>query len=236
MENKILSDIRQELIANSNEKERLSGERFFKEEIKLYGMKATTVRQIAKNGWEAVSHLSKSEIFGLCEGLWQSGYFEEAAIATEWAIKLGKQAERADFGIFEHWVERYVSNWASCDGLCNHPVGELVMKYPEFLADLKRWTQSQNRWQRRASAVTLIIPARKGLFLTDIFEIAGLLLTDKDDMVQKGYGWMLKAASEAHRDEVFSFVMKNRQLMPRTALRYAIEKMPEEMRKAAMEK
>jgi len=59
---------------------------------------------------------------------------------------------------------------------------------------------------------------------------------DDDDLVQKGYGWMLKAASEAHQREVFEYVMKNKTEMPRTALRYAIEKMPEELRKAAMEK
>jgi 3-methyladenine DNA glycosylase AlkD len=110
------------------------------------------------------------------------------------------------------------------------------MKDPELLADLKKWTQSPNRWARRASAVSLIVPARKGLFLPDIFEIAELLLTDKDEMVQKGYGWMLKAASAAHREEIFQFVLKHKAIMPRTALRYAIEKMPEEMREKAMEK
>jgi 3-methyladenine DNA glycosylase AlkD len=47
---------------------------------------------------------------------------------------------------------------------------------------------------------------------------------------------MLKAASQAHQDRVFSFVMSNKKSMPRTALRYAIEKMPDELRKAAMEK
>jgi len=52
--------------------------------------------------------------------------------------------------------------------------------------------------------------------------------------VQKGYGWMLKAASEAHQQEVFNFVMRNKTRMPRTALRYAIEKMPPELRSQAM--
>jgi 3-methyladenine DNA glycosylase AlkD len=55
-------------------------------------------------------------------------------------------------------------------------------------------------------------------------------------MVQKGYGWMLKAASEAHQMEVFDFVMNNRKIMPRTSLRYAIEKMPPDLRLKAMEK
>jgi 3-methyladenine DNA glycosylase AlkD len=84
--------------------------------------------------------------------------------------------------------------------------------------------------------VTLIIPARHGLFLPDVFRIADGLLLDSDDLVQKGYGWMLKAASEAHQKEVFNYVMKNRFRMPRTALRYAIEKMPAELKKQAMEK
>jgi 3-methyladenine DNA glycosylase AlkD len=89
---------------------------------------------------------------------------------------------------------------------------------------------------RRASAVTLIIPARKGKFLKDIFEIANTLLSDQDDLVQKGYGWMLKAASRANPKEVFDYVMEKKQVMPRTALRYAIEKMPEELKIQAMEK
>jgi len=108
--------------------------------------------------------------------------------------------------------------------------------YPNFLDELKKFTNSKNRWMRRASAVSLIIPARKGLFLDIIFEIANSLMLDKDDLVQKGYGWMLKAASESHQQEVFDFVMKKKSIMPRTSLRYAIEKMPEEMRKQAMDK
>jgi 3-methyladenine DNA glycosylase AlkD len=89
---------------------------------------------------------------------------------------------------------------------------------------------------RRASAVSLIIPAKKGLFLKDIFEISDILLLDKDDLVQKGYGWMLKAASQAHDKKVFEYVMKNKKTMPRTALRYAIEKMPKALKEKAMEK
>ena len=88
----------------------------------------------------------------------------------------------------------------------------------------------------RASAVSLIIPARKGLFLDTIFEIADNLLLDKDDLVQKGYGWMLKAASESHQQQVFDYIMKNKIKMPRTALRYAIEKMPKNFKIIAMEK
>jgi 3-methyladenine DNA glycosylase AlkD len=89
---------------------------------------------------------------------------------------------------------------------------------------------------RRASAVSLIIPAKHGKFLEDVIGIASLLLTDADDMVQKGYGWLLKEASRKHTSEVFAFVMKNQKQMPRTALRYAIELMPKELKVEAMKK
>ena len=96
------------------------------------------------------------------------------------------------------------------------------------------WAYAENRWKRRASAVSLIIPARKGLFLPEVFEIAKILLKDTDDLVQKGYGWMLKVASQANQQDVFEFIMAHKAKMPRTALRYAIEKMPLEMRRVAM--
>jgi 3-methyladenine DNA glycosylase AlkD len=89
---------------------------------------------------------------------------------------------------------------------------------------------------RRASAVSLIVPAKHGKFLKESIEIADLLLTDTDDMVQKGYGWLLKEASRKHTDEVFAYVMKNKRRMPRTALRYAIELMPKELKAEAMKK
>jgi 3-methyladenine DNA glycosylase AlkD len=108
--------------------------------------------------------------------------------------------------------------------------------YPEFLSKLKEFAHSENRWVKRAAAVSLIVPARKSLFLNDIFEIADILQMDSDDLVQKGYGWMLKSASQAHQQAVFEYVMSKKAVMPRTALRYAIEKMPEELKKRAMQK
>lgn len=234
--NNIISEIRKEIILNADDKTRLSGERFFKEPVKLYGLKSAVSERIAKDWFDKIKEKPKSEIFELCEGFWKSGYLEEAGIACIWSYNLRKKYEPADISIFENWIKRYVTNWATCDTLCNHSVGTLIEIYPEKIKYLKNWARSQNRWMKRASAVSLIIPAKKGMFLEDIFEIAGILLTDGDDMVQKGYGWMLKAASQAHQKEVFEFVMNNKKVMPRTSLRYAIEKMPNDLKAMAMAK
>ena len=161
---------------------------------------------------------------------------EESFVACHWSYNMHKQYEPSDFSIFEIWVNNYVGNWASCDTLCNHTVGTFIEMYPDYLSGLKEWATSSNRWVKRASAVSLIVPARNGKFLPDILEIADILHSDKDDMVQKGYGWMLKAASQAHQQEVFEYVMKNKGTMPRTSLRYAIEKMPSELKALAIAK
>ncbi len=236
MNEMLIQEIRQALSNSIDEKTRESGKRFFKEEIKLYGVKTAAVNQLAKQTWKEIKHLPKPIIFQHCEELWRSAYLEETFIACHWAYELRKDYESQDFDIFERWVNLYVNNWASCDSLCNHTVGTLIEMYPHLLPHLIDWTGSDNRWVRRAAAVSLIIPARRGKFLGEVFEIANRLLLDRDDLVQKGYGWMLKAASEAHQTDVFAYVIQHKQHMPRTALRYAIEKMPAELRAAAMKK
>jgi len=234
--NNIIHVIRQELENNSDEKTQLSSLHFFKEKIRLYGVKTPIVSRIAKDVFKEVKNKSKKEIFELCEELWQSGYIEESFIACHWSYFVRKDFKPVDFVLFESWVNNYITNWASCDTFCNHTVGDFVSQYPKNLSELKTWARSKNRWMRRASAVSLIIPAKKGEFLKDILEIADILLIDQDDMVQKGYGWMLKAASQSHQKEIFDFVMKRKAIMPRTALRYAIEKMPLTLKEKAMKK
>jgi 3-methyladenine DNA glycosylase AlkD len=234
--NSIIDRIRGELEHFSDIKTRETSQKFFKERIKCYGIKNETVTQIGKEAFKSIKNITKKEIFDLCDVLWQSGFIEESFIACNWSYYIHSDYKPDDYEIFEKWINLYVDNWASCDTLCNHSLGEFIEMYPEYLSRLKKIAKSENKWMRRASAVSLIIPARKGMFLNDILDIADILLSDKEDLVQKGYGWMLKAASQAHQQEIFNYVISKKAIMPRTALRYAIEKMPKELKTIAMEK
>ncbi|MDN7012989.1 DNA alkylation repair protein [Methanoculleus sp. FWC-SCC3] len=232
----VVEAIRQEFAAQADPELRASGQRFFKEEVRCYGMKTATATAIAKKYWKKVKTRKKEQIFALCEELYRSGMMEEAFVVSTWAQRLADRYEPDDIVVFRHWIETYITNWATCDGLCTHAVGDFIVRYPEHIEELKRWTQSENRWMRRAAAVSLIVPAKRGEFLDEGLAIADLLLTDEDDLVQKGYGWLLKEASRKHTDEVFSYVMAKKREMPRTALRYAIELMPKELKAEAMKK
>jgi 3-methyladenine DNA glycosylase AlkD len=232
----IITEVKNELKKKTNPIGQKSAQRFFKEKIKCYGLKAKEVKEISKKYFAQVKKLEKENIFSLIEELFRSGYEEEAMIAADWVYRIKGKLEESDIYIFELWIDKYIDDWAKCDTFCNHSVGHLIEKNPHLIKTLKKWAYSKNKWLRRASAVSLIAPARRGLFLNDIFEISDILLLDKEDMVQKGYGWLLKVSSDKDQKKVFEYVMKNKNKMPRTSLRYAIEKMPEKLRKKAMEK
>jgi 3-methyladenine DNA glycosylase AlkD len=232
----LLAELRAELLANTDPHTSQIAHCFFKEEIKNYGVKTPTVRKIAKKYWQQAKNLPKGEIFDLCEELYRSGVMEDAFVVADWLPSYICHLDAEDIYTFRRWIDTYITNWAECDSFCNHTVGDLIQKYPQIVEEVKSWAKSGNRWLRRASAVSFIVPAKKGLFLADAFEICDMLLLSGDDLVQKGYGWLLKEESRVHQKEVFDYVIARRDVMPRTALRYAIELMPKELKVVAMQK
>jgi 3-methyladenine DNA glycosylase AlkD len=232
--NKIVRRISAALKAASTPDAKASFAKFFKEKVTGYGVKLTDVHKIAKKIFREIKGASTDGIMELCGMLMDTGNMEEKFAASEWAEMISDDFREKDFAVLEKWVKNSISNWAECDTLCNHAVGSFITKYPAYMAELKKWARSKNRWVKRAACVSLILPARRGEFLADVFELADILRNDPDDLVQKGYGWMLKEASRKHAREVFDYLMKYKKTMPRTAFRYAIEKMPDDMRKKAM--
>lgn len=209
--------------------------KFHKDGKTHIGIATPLVRKVAFKNFKEIKNLDKKKIFSLCEQLLKtkgSGYQD---IAFDWAFRLRKNYQKEDFKIFESWIKKYVDTWGSCDDLCTHAFGNFISQFPEFLPKTKEWTKSKNKWLRRASAVVLIYPLRKGKYLKESFNLAKILIKDNEDLVQKGYGWMLKEASNLYQKEVFDFVMANKKLMSRVALRYAIEKLPEKLRAKALE-
>lgn len=232
----VVAAVRAELVQNADARTRESAQRFFREPVMLYGVKTPVVREIARRHFRRVRHMEKTVIFEFCEDLLAADYTEEAVVAFDWAYSFRKSYVPADFQVFERWVVLYINNWVKCDTFCNHSLGTFVEMYPDYIQNLKSWALSENRWVRRAAAASMIMPARRGRFLREALEIADLLFGDPEDIVQKGCGWLLKEASRCHQREVFDYVISRKSEMPRAVLRYAIEKMPPDMRRMAMER
>jgi 3-methyladenine DNA glycosylase AlkD len=235
----VVQAIRAELeqLSDSEEKrKRLGWEKTASQLPKLYGIPTPVVRMLSSTFFQKVKKKSKQEILELCNNLLKSDYSEERTIAFDWGFRLRRHFEPSDFSWLEMWLTEHVHGWGACDDLCTHALGAFIYQFPAFIPKTQEWARSSDRWMRRASAVSLIYSVRRKERLQDIFKTADLLLTDQDVMVQKGYGWMLKEASNRYPKQVFDYVMKNRRKMPRTALRYAIEKLSPKLRKTAMKR
>lgn len=234
------SDVHQaicaEIKASASSARRESTMLFFKHDLKCYGVSNPDSQKIGRKYISTLKGEDKQTIWELCESLFKSEYLEESLIACQIVFAQRKNYTESDFYVFEKWLIKYINNWAECDTFCNKVIGEMLFKFPNTVNLVKCWSLSENLWVRRASAVSFIYPAKKNTYVDDQFEIALILLEDKEDMVQKGYGWMLKVLSSTRPYDVYKFVQTYKSRMPRTALRYAIEKMPVEMRVESMKK
>lgn len=208
--------------------------KYVKEGIVLYGVRLQTVRRIAAKYYKPMSKYGKEYVLALCDKLVRSKFAEEKTIAFDWAYRLRRGYTPGDFVLFECWLATYITNWDNCDDLCRHAFGAHLYQFPEFLPDVVEWTTAENRWLRRGAAVILIYSLRNGKHLNVALTIADRLLHDSDYLVQNGYGWMLKDASIEYPDAVRDYVMRKKSVMPRRALRYAIERFGTKFKKMAM--
>jgi 3-methyladenine DNA glycosylase AlkD len=232
-----LSGVRQDIEKARRKRANLmNAGQFEKDGVPTYVVRSNIVRAIAKTHYKSVKSLEKAVILDACENLFELPPREANSVALDWSVRQRRAYAPTDLRRFERWLKEYVNNWGMCDGLGCGPIGFLLHDYPELAPKTRQWAKSKNIWFRRAAAVALIPLVRNGQSFELATEIADRLLLDKEDYVQKGYGWLLKEASHEFQAEVFAFVMSRRDRMPRTALRYAIEKMPQEMRHKAMQK
>lgn len=202
-------------------------ERFFKDQpIVMRGVGARDIHRVARDFYPCVKKLSLAGRDRLCTALWASGRHEEGALVCYLYRRFAKRCGVREFALFTRWLDRYVHNWAHCDGLALWLLGASIANEAALVDKLDAWTRSKNRWKRRAAAVALVYSAKRGEHTRGILRIARPLIEDADDMVQKGVGWLLKETYPERPKEVVRFLVANRERTTRLVLRYAAEKMP----------
>lgn len=232
----MLASVRGEL-KRLGSQERIEGaQRFFKEPLDLYGVNAPDVRKLAQRIYPDVKTWKPADRNKLCTELFSSGKFEEGGVAIYLYSRFAKQCERCEFQLFERWIDRYVHNWAHTDGICTLLTAASIRNDASLITELHTWTQSKNRWKRRAAAVSLVKAAGRGRHTDAIFEIAAKLMEDSDEMVQKGTGWLLKETYPLKPLETVRFLEHWRTRTSRLLLRYAAEKMTAEDKRKVLAK
>ncbi len=122
---------------------------------------------------------------------------------------------------------KYVNNWDLVDVTCPHVIGKHLMDKERSI--LYSWARSEDLWTKRIAIVSTHWFIRKN-DLDDTFKIAEILLNDEHDLIHKAVGWMLREAGKRDLEKEEIFLKKHYNTMPRTMLRYAIERFPEAKR------
>ncbi len=188
------------------------------------GVRAPVIRELAKVNTD-INLLDVKKLI-------KSKYHEERLLGL--IILTGKYKESLDSKeqgrVYKVYLSsfKYINSWDLVDVTCPHIIGKHLMNRDRSV--LYKWAKSDHLWTRRIAMVTNWWFVRNG-DLKDVFKIAKVLLKDEHDLIHKAVGWMLREAGKKDLKKLEAFLKKHYQTMPRTMLRYSIEKFPEARRK-----
>jgi 3-methyladenine DNA glycosylase AlkD len=230
MLNKDLTSLKNEIKKASDSVQAIGLQRFFKTGPGEYGegdifagLKVPVSRSIALK----FKHLSLQDISILIK----SKIHEERLIALFILIaKYKKETETGKEKIFRFYLKnrKYINNWDLVDLSAPNIPGDFLKDKNKDL--LYEYAHSKNLWERRIAILSTFAFIRSGDF-SHTFAVSDILLHDKHDLIHKAVGWMLREAGKRDYGSLEEFLIPRYASMPRTMLRYAIEKLPEKRRK-----
>ena len=213
--------------------------RFFKESknIEILGLRTAQIRSIDAEIFKLVKdHWGIPKVIDLSETLLMNRYLEAKLLST-----IFMQHYKEKFGIdfikiaYRWLLNNYCDNWAVVDSLCTQIIPVIMERFSEIIPAISNWSVSRNMWVRRASVVSFVKHARKGKEIETVHSIAKTLFSDKNDLIQKALGWLLRESGKTDMKRLRGFLIEHGKRIPRTTVRYAIEKFPENERKELLE-
>ena len=221
---------RRELIALSRPSGSFDASRYFRsvDHVGFLNVGTQAVRQLARRivrdnlpGWTVNDGL----VFA--NTLISDRYLEVKGLGIEVLARYRRNFTPELLPVWKRWLSNnYSANWATTDAICGLLIGPLLVAHPRLIAQMLAWSLDSNMWVRRASAVSVIPAVRRGIGLKSAYEVARRLHGDREDLLHKAVGWMLREAGKVDAARLEGYLRANGPRMPRTTVRYAIERFP----------
>jgi 3-methyladenine DNA glycosylase AlkD len=207
---------------------------FFKEEVKSHGWRTGDLRRAVRR-WrgQILRDRDLDFLLQVADQLFSGSVLEEKIAGVFLLEALDARFGDPEFRLFEAWLDR-ISNWSDHDALVHYLISPMVAAKPTRARTVFHWAKSKNRWHRRAACVALICGARARMLFPEIAKLSNALLGDRDDMVQKGLGWLLRETAKHDAKRTVPYLMKIRGRAPRLVLRTACETLPVGLRKRVL--
>jgi 3-methyladenine DNA glycosylase AlkD len=162
--------------------------------------------------------------------LLHSRVHEERLFALLVMVARYRREEHLRDKVYRLYLEntRWINNWDLVDSTAGHIVGAHLRDRDRSI--LRKLCRSESLWERRIAVISTSYFIRRGDF-GDTLTLAGLLLDDGEDLIHKAVGWMLREVGKRDRRVLEGWLRERYGTMPRTMLRYAIERFPEPLRR-----
>ena len=205
-----------------------------------YGLKMAQIEKIAKEVHQKYCNSFEDAVY-IFKELIPSNTHEEKFTAILLLNRSKKDFDGTTINLIEETYTKYCDTWGLCDSTMIKVVGPFLSKKGnEKLAKktIQSWANSENIWIRRASMVILLklTMITKDFDETQLFHLIEKMIPDSEDYIQKGIGWLLKTCSRYKPDVIIKYLNKNKKRLTRLVLRYATEKLSEEIRNQILKK
>ncbi len=204
--------------------------------LRFYNVSTGTVRALVRDIHAAYrDRWSLDDAMRLADELIVDRHLETKAVGIELVARYRRAFRPALLPRWKRWLAGgHAANWATTDSICGCLIGPLLVAHPGLAPTLAAWARHRVLWVRRASIVGLLPLARTGRALDQLYATARTLHADREDLVQKAVGWALREAGRPDPPRLERYLRANGPSIPRTTLRYAIERFPDAKRHALM--
>jgi 3-methyladenine DNA glycosylase AlkD len=205
-------------------------------DLGFYNCGTKSMRALARSIYDDVrDRWSVNDAMRLADRLMADRYLEAKSVGIEVVARYRRTFTPVLLTRWKRWLAgNHSANWATTDHLCGALIGPLLVRYPALARDLAVWPNHPNLWVRRASVVGLIPLARQGEALDLLYANAKRLHADREDLIHKAVGWALREAGKRDPRRLERYLRANGPSIPRTTVRYAIERFPASTRAALL--
>ena len=212
--------------------------RYFRSDVavQFFNVGTTAMRALARSiQRQHSSDWTVRDALAFADLLIRDRHLETKSVGIEVLACYREQFSPRLLAVWKRWLAGgHSSNWATTDAICGYLIGPLLVRQRPLVPQMRRWARHRSLWVRRAAAVSLVGLARKGVALNDAYAIARALHADSEDLIQKAVGWLLREAGKTDPARLEDYLRMNGPAIPRTTLRYAVERMPEAKRLAML--
>lgn len=225
------------LRGRANEAKAASYQRYFKEPVNFFGLGTQGSRQIKQDLLARIDgSWTIQDAARFCNAMVRDPHMEARGIGYQIVAHFVSQAPPELLAGISRWLERSCENWALVDNLAPSVLAPLLELHPDLIPEVVSWTDSPNQWVRRGATVAFVpLVSKKKKHLATAYQIASRLFGDKEDLMHKAVGCLLREAGKSDMERLKNFLLKNGPKIPRTSVRYAIERFPKNERKRLLE-